>query len=76
MHVTIDDDGTFHFAGGADVARAARPSTAPTAQVRSTLTIAEDRRTMNALWERSAHGSSWQPWMDVTFTRTDEPEVG
>ena len=53
MHVTIDDSGIFHFAGGPEIAPVARPADAPTAQVRSTLTIAEDRRSMTALWERS-----------------------
>lgn len=76
MHVSIDDEGAFHFAGGSDVAQAAQPQGAPTARVRSTLTIAEDQRTMKALWERSEDGTSWQPWMDVTFTRTDQLEHG
>jgi hypothetical protein len=70
-HVTIDDAGAFHFAGGADVASAAQPESATTARVRSTLTVADDRRTMKALWERSADSTNWEPWMDVTCTRTD-----
>jgi hypothetical protein len=76
MHVSIDDGGTFHFAGGSDVAQAAQPQDAPAAGVRSTLTIAEDRRSMKALWERSEDGTSWQPWMDLTFSRSDESERG
>ena len=48
MHVSIDDGGAFHFAGGPDVAQAAQPQGAPAARVRSTLTIAEDRRSMKA----------------------------
>ena len=71
MHVTIDDSGVFHFAGEADIASAAKPSDTSTAQVRSTLTIAEDRRSMTALWERSGDGMSWHPWMDISFTRSD-----
>ena len=71
---SIDDDGAFHFIGGADIATAAQPESAPTARVRSTLTIAEDRQTMHALWERSENGTTWQPWMDVTFTRSEEHE--
>ena len=71
MHVTIDEDGVFHFAGGADIAPAAQPTDASTAHVRSTLTIAEDRRSMTALWERSVDGINWHPWMDISFTRDD-----
>jgi hypothetical protein len=26
---------------------------------------------MKALWERSTDGTTWEPWMDVTFTRAD-----
>jgi hypothetical protein len=37
--------------------------------VRSTLTISADRSGMTARWERSDDGASWQPWMDMTFTR-------
>jgi hypothetical protein len=71
MRVTIDEDGVFHFAGGPDIAPTAQPTGASTARVRSTLTIAEDRRSMTALWERSEDGISWQPWMDISFTRSD-----
>jgi hypothetical protein len=71
MRVTIDDNGVFHFTGGAEVAPAARPTEAATAQVRSTLTIAEDGRSMTALWERSDDGTIWQPWMDISFTRSE-----
>ena len=44
MRVSIDDDGVFHFVGGAEIAPTAQPRGAPTARVRSTLTVAEDRR--------------------------------
>jgi hypothetical protein len=71
MRVTIDADGVFHFTGGAEVASAAQPTEATTAHVRSTLTIAEDGRSMTALWERSEDGTSWQPWMDISFTRSN-----
>jgi Protein of unknown function (DUF1579) len=71
MHVTIDDNGTFHFAGGPEIAPAAKPADVPTAHVRSTLTIAEDRRSMTALWERSEDGTSWQRWMEISFRRSD-----
>ena len=71
MHVTIDEDGVFHFAGGADVAPAAQPTDASTARVRATLTIADDRRSMTAVWERSEDGVDWHPWMDIAFTRSD-----
>jgi hypothetical protein len=71
MHVTIDEDGVFHFVGGPDIAAAAQPTDAPTARVRSTLTIAEDRRSMTAFWERSEDGIGWHPWMNISFTRSD-----
>ncbi|WP_216215614.1 DUF1579 family protein [Amycolatopsis aidingensis] len=34
---------------------------------RATLTVGE--RSMAAVWERSADGVRWQPWMDMTFSR-------
>jgi hypothetical protein len=71
MHVTIDEDGVFHFAGGPDIAAAAQPADASTARVRSTLTVAEDRRSMSAYWERSEDGINWRPWMDISFTGSD-----
>jgi hypothetical protein len=69
MLLTIDDDGVFHFTGGPQVAPAAQPADASTARVRSTLTVAQDGQSMTALWERSEDGESWQPWMDISFTR-------
>jgi hypothetical protein len=71
MQVMIDEDGVFHFAGGPDVAAAAQPTGTSTARVRSTLTVADDRRSMTALWERSEDGINWHPWMDISFTRND-----
>jgi hypothetical protein len=71
MRVTIDNNGVFHFIGGAEVAPAAQPTDAATSLVRSTLTIAEDGRSMTALWERSEDGANWQPWMEILFTRSD-----
>lgn len=71
MHVTIDEQGVFHFAGGADIAPAAQPKATPMERVRSTLTVADDRLSMKALWERSEDGIRWHPWMDMTFTRID-----
>jgi hypothetical protein len=71
MRITIDDNGVFHFTGGAEVAAAAQPTAASTARVRSTLTIAEDGQSMTALWERSEEGTNWQRWMDISFRRTD-----
>jgi hypothetical protein len=70
MHVTIDDSGVFHFGGGPEIAPAAKPPDAPPAHVRSTLTVAEDRGSMTAMWERSEDGSSWHPWMDISLTRS------
>jgi hypothetical protein len=71
MRVTIDEDGVFHFAGGPEIAPAAQPTDASTARVRSTLMVAEGRRSMTALWERSEDGINWHPWMDISFTRSD-----
>jgi len=69
MRVTVDDEGVFHFTGGPEIAAAAQPAEATTARVRSTLSVASDRRSMTALWERSGDGHSWEPWMKITFTR-------
>jgi hypothetical protein len=69
MRVTVDDEGVFHFTGGPEIATAAQPADAMTARVRSTLTVAPDRRSMTALWERSEDGDSWEPWMNIMFTR-------
>ncbi len=37
--------------------------------VRSTLSVAADGQTMTAFWERTEDGQTWQPWMDIRFTR-------
>jgi hypothetical protein len=71
MHVTIDDQGVFRFAGGGGIAPAAQPTNTQTARVRSTLRIAADRHSMTALWERSDDSTTWQPWMDITFQRSE-----
>ena len=72
MRLEIGLDGAFHFAGGSDIAPAARSGTAPAGgAVRSTLRIADDRRTMAALWERADDGTTWEPWMDIQFVLTD-----
>jgi hypothetical protein len=68
MQVTIDDIGVFRFAGGGDVASNAQPADVPTSRVRSTLTVADDRRSMTAVWERSADGITWEPWMNIEFS--------
>ena len=69
MGLTVDGEGVFHFSGGGEIAPAAQPGRAAPARVRSTLTVADDRRSMHALWERSEDGTTWQPWMDIGFTR-------
>jgi hypothetical protein len=71
MHLRIDDDGVFHFTGGGEIARAAHPNGIQTARVRSTLTVASDRASMTARWERSEDGVTWQPWMDIGFARDE-----
>jgi hypothetical protein len=76
MHLTIDDEGVYHFEGGSEIAPTAQPENASTARVRSTLTIAGDRASMKALWERSEDGANWQAWMDMTFTRTNATDPG
>jgi hypothetical protein len=48
---------------------AAQSSGVPTARDRSTLTVADDRRSMTALWERTDDGTSRQPWMHIAFAR-------
>jgi hypothetical protein len=70
MRARVDDQGVWRFTGGGDVASVARPASADASgAVRSTLTISPDRAGMTARWERSDDGVSWQPWMDMTFTR-------
>jgi hypothetical protein len=72
MQVRIDDAGVWHFFGGGDIAPAARAdATTPgqAAAARSTLRVAADGQTMTALWERSDDGKTWQPWMDIQFSR-------
>jgi len=73
MRARVDAAGVWTFTGGSDVAPAARPGEpAPEAAARSTLTVSDDRTQMVALWERSDDGVSWQPWMNMTFTRESD----
>jgi hypothetical protein len=70
MHAKVDQHGVWTFSGGGDIAPVARSSTAdPSGAVRSTLTVSPDKGSMTAKWERSNDGVTWQPWMDMTFTR-------
>ena len=70
MQARVDGQGVWRFTGGGDVAPVARPAAADAGgAVRSTLTVNPDRAGMTARWERSDDGVSWQPWMDMTFTR-------
>jgi hypothetical protein len=70
MQARVDEHGVWRFTGGGDVAPVARPAGAPVGgAVRSTLMVDADRSGMTARWERSDDGASWQPWMDMTFTR-------
>jgi hypothetical protein len=75
MEVTVDDGGVLHLIGGPEVARAAQPTGTTTARVRSTLTVAPDRASMAALWERSDDGVTWEPWMEISFTRRPDAEA-
>lgn len=47
-------DGTWSFLGATE---------------RFTGAFSDDGGTITGLWEQSADGSSWVPWMDVTLTR-------
>lgn len=71
MNLAIDDAGVFHFTGGGNIAPDAQPTDVPTTHVRSTLTVAEDRQSMTALWERSQDGIKWERWMDIAFARSE-----
>jgi len=74
MQASVDAAGVWTFTGGSDVAPAARSGApAPEAAARSTLTVSDDRTQMAALWERTDDGATWQPWMDMTFTRESAP---
>jgi hypothetical protein len=62
LRLKIDKEGIFHFSGGAEIAPASRTGDIPAkGKVRSTLTIANDRRSMDALWERADDGKTWEP---------------
>jgi hypothetical protein len=68
--VRVDERGVWTFTGGGDVAAAARPTSADAdTAVRSTLRVSPDGSGMTATWERCDDGATWQPWMDMTFTR-------
>jgi hypothetical protein len=71
MAVRIDQAGVWHFTGGSDVAPAAHidADAAAARGVRSTLSVAADGQTMTAFWGRTEDGQTWQPWMDIRFTR-------
>jgi hypothetical protein len=71
MQVRIDHAGVWHFSGGGEIAPAARVDdhASGAGAVRSTLSVASDRQTMTAFWERTDDGETWQPWMDIRFTR-------
>jgi hypothetical protein len=40
------------------------------ASERFTGRFSDDGGTISGLWERSADGAAWEPWMDVTLTQT------
>jgi len=70
LRADVDDRGVWTFTGGGDVAPVARPSAGDqSGTVRSTLTVSPDGGGMVAEWERSEDGSTWERWMDMTFTR-------
>lgn len=49
------DDRAFHIFG-------------PTARFSGQ--FSEDKANLSGLWERSEDGQTWQPWMDITLTRS------
>jgi hypothetical protein len=69
MRASVDERGVWTFTGGGDVAAVARPSAAAGGAVRSTLTVSPGGGNMTARWERCHDDASWQPLMDMTFTR-------
>jgi hypothetical protein len=70
MRARVDEHGVWTFTGGGDVASVARPSSVgASGAVQSTLTVSTDGNNMTARWERCDDDASWQPWMDMTFTR-------
>jgi len=70
MQARVDGQGVWRFTGSGDVAPVAQPAAAGAGgAVRSTLTVSADRSGMTARWERSDDGATWQPWMDMIFTR-------
>ena len=70
MRASVDDHGVCTITGGADIATVAQPASAGgSGAVRSTLTVSADTSSMTATWERSDDGSTWQAWMEMSFTR-------
>jgi hypothetical protein len=57
MHFSVDEKGVWTIKGD---------------KVRSTLRISGEGDQMNALWERTDDGTSWIPWMKMTFKRIVE----
>ena len=54
MYSTVDENGVIRIQGDG---------------IRSALTVSDDRKTMSALWERSADGVRWHAWMNMRFTK-------
>ena len=72
MRACVDGAGAWTFAGGADIALAARSGDAPVDGVlRTSLTIAQDRRSMTALWERADGGTPGFNGWTCGFTLID-----
>jgi predicted enzyme related to lactoylglutathione lyase len=72
MRVYVDEAFVFRFVGGPDIAPAAQNGLehAP-GGVRSTLSVAPDRGSMHARWERMNADAEWQQWMEIDFSRQD-----
>ena len=71
MQVRIDDAGVWHFSGGSEILRrlVANPPRPATQRRCGQPRVAADGQTMTTLWERTDDGKTWQPWMDIRFSR-------
>ena len=71
MHLRIDDDGVFHFAGGGEIAPAAQPQDAPT-RVRSTLTVARTEHRWRHGGNDPKTARRGKPWMEIASPGTSD----
>jgi hypothetical protein len=55
MRTSVGDDGTLMLANETE---------------RATVRFGDNGQSMTAYWERADDGSSWSPWMNMTFTKS------